>query len=369
MRGYVAVTTALLLLAMLGFVALSVDIGMLYSARVQAQSAADAGALAGAFTFVTAPNAPQPDRARTVATAVAGSNKILGAQVVVAPAGVAVDAANHRVMVVVTKVQPTFFARALGLRSVVIGAKATAEALGNGAGTGCLKPWFLSNAVAANLAGLTDPCQACAQGRVLISRSANGDYVVTDWGRSLITDERNQLILVALNPSERLKPGNFYEVDSGSPGHYQEDIAGCFITAFVHQSYSVLTGSRIGASDSGTEELIGCPAPDLYLSVGRYRRADGTIAETSRSLVAAPIWDSCNVPQFCPAGRFPVGRVPTLEIIGFAMLFVEGLQYDGGGVIGCEGSNPVVRLINLAPARAVSLHVTGPYGFPVRLVR
>ncbi len=51
-RGYIIVTTAMLLVVFLGFGALAIDVGLLYSARTSAQRAADAAALAGAFTFV-----------------------------------------------------------------------------------------------------------------------------------------------------------------------------------------------------------------------------------------------------------------------------------------------------------------------------
>ena len=59
-EGYVIATTTVLLFAFLGFAALAVDVGMLYTARTAAQKGADAGALAGAFTFVSPPLAPQP---------------------------------------------------------------------------------------------------------------------------------------------------------------------------------------------------------------------------------------------------------------------------------------------------------------------
>ena len=51
--GYTMVIIVGLLVVFLGFTALSVDVGVLQSARASAQKAADAAALAGAFVFVT----------------------------------------------------------------------------------------------------------------------------------------------------------------------------------------------------------------------------------------------------------------------------------------------------------------------------
>ena len=58
--GYILASTAMLLVVLLGFVAVGVDLGVLFSARTAAQRAADAAALAGAFTFIVDPTAPQP---------------------------------------------------------------------------------------------------------------------------------------------------------------------------------------------------------------------------------------------------------------------------------------------------------------------
>src|SRR5215468_3081304 len=59
-EGFVLVTVACILVALLAFVALGIDVGVLYGARTSAQEVADAAALAGAFTFITQPTASQP---------------------------------------------------------------------------------------------------------------------------------------------------------------------------------------------------------------------------------------------------------------------------------------------------------------------
>src|ERR1041385_2556131 len=77
--GYIIVTIAVLLIAMLAFTALAVDVGAMFAARTQAQRAADAAALAGAYTFVqNASLADQPVRAQNYAKKVALSAMVMG---------------------------------------------------------------------------------------------------------------------------------------------------------------------------------------------------------------------------------------------------------------------------------------------------
>ena len=47
-RGVVVVQVAVLLTVLLGFVALTVDVGLMYNTKAELQAAADAAALAGA---------------------------------------------------------------------------------------------------------------------------------------------------------------------------------------------------------------------------------------------------------------------------------------------------------------------------------
>ena len=109
--GYVLVTVAVLLVVLLGFTALAVDVGLLFGARTQSQASADAAALAGAFTFVLNPLAPQPATAQTQATQVAIANRVMGGLVEASQVSVNVDTANRRVTVAINRAEPTFFAK------------------------------------------------------------------------------------------------------------------------------------------------------------------------------------------------------------------------------------------------------------------
>ena len=76
--GYVVVTVAAMLGILVGFTALALDSGILYSDRTQSQRAADAAALAGAFTFVADPKSSQPATAEAHARATALKNTVMG---------------------------------------------------------------------------------------------------------------------------------------------------------------------------------------------------------------------------------------------------------------------------------------------------
>ena len=74
-RGSAVILAAVAMTALLSVVALAVDVGMLYTARGEAQRVADAAALAGAAGFIEEPKSPEP-RARTLALDYASQNSV-----------------------------------------------------------------------------------------------------------------------------------------------------------------------------------------------------------------------------------------------------------------------------------------------------
>ena len=75
-RGSVLVVVASSMLALTSVVALSIDVGLMTTARVEAQRAADAAALAGAGAFVRSPG--NEGLARQLASDYAGQNTVRG---------------------------------------------------------------------------------------------------------------------------------------------------------------------------------------------------------------------------------------------------------------------------------------------------
>src|SRR5438876_486738 len=200
-QGFVLVVLALLIVALIGILALAVDIGVLYSARTSAQEVADAAALAGSFTFINDTQSSQPQTASSNALQLALNNSVLGQPVSAADVNVNVDVANRRVTVDVQSTQNTYFARALGVQTANVGVEAVAEAAPNSTGTACAKPWFIPNTAL----GAGGACPACAANQVLVS----GGHM-TALGRSQIAQ---QFILKSQIPSSAIAPGQFYAVD------------------------------------------------------------------------------------------------------------------------------------------------------------
>ncbi len=371
-QGYVLVTTAVAIFALLGFVALAIDVGYLYSKRTNYQRAADAAALAGAFTYVVDTASPQPATAIAQAQAIAASNPAMGAaitagQVTVTPGTLPNGA--HLITVNIAASSPTFFA-ALFTPNVAINVTATAEAGPTTGGT-CVKPWFIPNTFLASIAG-TAPCTACqnqdpGSSELMITGTSKNNLTVTSYGLSQV----GQHFLVTASPSTTLSPSQYFNLqdpnnisDSGSV--YSKDISTCspsWITCGT--AYGVIVGAKTGPTASGVRGLLNDPA-DVWEGVGQYAINGGsTTSDTSRQLVLAPIWDTCGstnvagTTAYCPAGSFPSGTTPQVAVVGFALLFVDGLQ----------GNQVSVHLVNVMKCGAGAPESgEAPYSVPVRLV-
>ncbi len=150
-RGSVLVIVASGMLALTSVVALAIDVGLMTTARLEAQRAADAAALAGAGAFIASPG--NGALARVLATEYAARNDVRFESVTLLEDDIAIDTDALTVEVTVYRNRgrgnaiPTFFARVFGVQDVNIAATATAEATPAG-GINCLLPvavpdrWF-----------------------------------------------------------------------------------------------------------------------------------------------------------------------------------------------------------------------------------
>ena len=358
-RGATLPLVAVVIVVLLGCAALAIDMGLIYTARTSAQHAADAAALAGAFSFVTNATAPQPDTATNAAIAVGQTNSILGEAVTIAGSDVVVDVPNRRVTVTVRRVGTggiaTNFARMLGIDRVDVLAQATAEAGLQAVGSRCVKPVFMPNTIVSNL----DPAVACANGEVLFDANRS----LTSLGLSKVGQ---QLQIRPDNPENALTPGHFYSLDFGSGADdYRCALGNCLNECFpggtdvirCGDRFPVKTGNMVGPTNQGIRDLVGDP-PDEWVAVGQYRDGDGNIWDTSRSLAIVPVWDNC------AQAISPGYHGQQVEVIGFAELFFDGQR----------GSWVVTHLVNAtgcaeAGSPGSTDPGTGPYGFPVRLVQ
>jgi hypothetical protein len=149
--------------AILAMAALSVDLVMMYSARADAQRAADAAALAGARMFVMSGitsgsglgnicTGAAGDAANQMANTVAGANQVGGVTATVTNVACNLSPGNDpEITVTVSRTNlPTFFGRIFGLANSTVTAVAKAEAFNNSGSAenlqvGSVKPWFIPN--------------------------------------------------------------------------------------------------------------------------------------------------------------------------------------------------------------------------------
>lgn len=148
-RGATIALVALSMVALISAVALAVDVGMMVTARTEAQRVADLSALAGAGILAIDPDAEAAARMEAIHFALL--NTVRGDAAVVLPADVSINLDSSTVTVQVIRTQArgtpvgTFFARIFGVDAVNVTAIATAiaEPVGPNSATDCLLPIML----------------------------------------------------------------------------------------------------------------------------------------------------------------------------------------------------------------------------------
>jgi Flp pilus assembly protein TadG len=374
-RGMTLMVVCLLLIAFLGVAALCIDLGVLYTARTSAQHAADAAALAGAFTFVNSPTATQPDAAQQEAIAVASSNTILGQTVTISAGDVVVDTAKRQVTVTVSRTGGsgvnTFFAKALGLSQVGVQAQAMAQASKSAGGARCIKPVYLPNTILSAL----NPAAACTQGQIIFDGVGN----LSPWAQSAGGQFRfaGQCTLIRpTTPSGALVPSQFYSLDFGSGAATYRAVWSSCLNEVAGASPQVVncgdsipveTGNMVGPTNQGVSNMMGNPpdtwlGPDSTTGIFMYQTATG-VSDTSKSLGLFAVWDNCHHP--ITSGT----HGQSAPIIGFLEMFVDGMSNNCSGT--ANGGNHV-------RVHAVSANgcnngngpgSTGPFAVPVQLVK
>lgn len=340
-RGATIVLVAAALAGLLSVLALAIDVGMLFTARGEAQRVADAAALAGAGSFIVAPdNGP---RARAVAIDYAGRNDVRNQPVTLREEDVVVDLANERVTVTVRRTAEsggaigTWFARLFGVDAVDVGATATAEAVPAGAAT-CLKPFAVPDLwddVDDN--GRYDPGETYdptttgygSDFRDGVPSNNQVDPVGTtyenDFGRPVVLKEGT--------PQEAIVPSWYFPWDvpqvDGQPttgaSRYRWNISKCN-TSIVHlgEEYMVETGNMTGPTKQGVEGLVDLD-PDAQWDVS----ADSVVGSAFEPWEGSP--RVIEIPLFDPTEPVDPGKKP-IEFNNITSFFVEGMR--GKDVVG-----------------------------------
>ena len=344
-RGSVMVVVALAMTALLSMIALAVDIGMLFSARGEAQRVADAAALAGAGTFLeTVPSAAyREQKAIDEAITYGALNTVRDQGVVILPDDVTVDLDQMRVTVVVRRsadrgsAVATWFARVFGVEEVDVAARATAEAAPAGAAI-CLKPFTLPDAWDdENEDGAYDPGENYDPPETGYGSDwrdgepsnngidPNGTTYDDDFGRPLLVKEGDAAgTLVA----SWYFPWDIPQVD-GQPhvgaDRYRWNIANCN-TSIVHlgEAYPFENGGMQGPTRQGIEDLVALDE-DAEWDVD----ADSVVGSAYRPWKASP--RVVKIPLFDPTQELRPGKKP-IVFNNFTDFFIVGMQ--GKDVIG-----------------------------------
>src|SRR5262245_126750 len=321
-RGSTIVLVALGMVVFLGFAALAIDAGMLYTARAQCQNSADAGALACGGYMLTGNNlnAGAVNRIKTRGVDFANYNSVLSQPVTITSADVTVDLNLKRCRVCVPRTAargnpvPTYFARVLNRNWVDVSACATAE-IANAQTSNCIKPWALPDAyVDGNGNGVYDPGEYYEKG-------------VTSYG----TNYRNngfdvgfQLIVKQADPTNAIAPGQFFPIDLPIPNspdtggdRYRDNISSCNPTTIsIGDVLYTENGNMIGPTKQGVEELIDQDPNAVWDdSVGQVQGSAYGAAGSPRII---------RIPFFDPADP-PVSGKTTVTVTNIASLFLEDI--------------------------------------------
>ncbi len=360
-RDGVAVLFALGLLALLAIGALAIDLGMLFTARAEAQRVADSAALAGASAFkdfIPKGTARLPAIAR--AYEYATENTIRGVKVDSANVAVEVDTIAYTVTAYVRSPNlGTWMARSFGVTDAVVSTQATARFAPVG-GVKCVKPfaipdlWHETNTAPPSSSGAQE--DGNADRRWGNDEGWNFDPGAGDryqkWSLANATDPlstgyhsqwRNAigsappfdigmtLTVKSQRPGTAIASGFFYPWRIGASSganDYRNDILGCNpATASVGVPYPVENGNMVGPTRQG---ILGLMSLDSGASWDQP-------TQSVVGSVAGNNWQ--NSPRVFIAGLFDPNQIANIQSGGnldivfndFALFFLEGLDATAPG--------------------------------------
>lgn len=372
-RGMSFVFVSLGFMAFMASTTLAIDVGMLMTARSQAQNSADAGALAGAvalaYNSFTDRSASGPAVQSAINAAVA--NPVIGATVSVTPPDVTfpndLNGQPTRVSVQVFRTGPrgnpvpTLVGPVFGLPTANIGATATAEASPANAET-CVKPFTIPDKWIEKQTGAWDPDDEFDLYDDKGNALGNPDiYISADQpgytGYNADRDKGLQIVLKA-NNQNKVSPSFYNPWDlPGSSGadDYRDNIANCN-TAVIPIGDPMIAepGNMVGPTVQGTDDLV-AKDPGAYWDTS-CNCVKGSAYGISPRVAVIPVYD----PVFYAEGK-QNGKNASLKIANYVGFFIEGTQSNQ--VIG--RITPVGGVFdgNAGPAP------TGAFPFVIRLVQ
>ena len=372
-RGSVLIVVASAMLALTSVVALAIDVGLMTTARTEAQRAADAAALAGAGAFVGSPG--NEELARVLATKFAAENRVRRQPVTVLEDDVIIDRDALTVTVYVYRNRergdaiPTFFARVFGINEVEIAAMATAEAAPAG-GINCLLPvaipdrWYEKPNVPGNDPNDYNP----EDGDIYIPWVESGsDPAVYNEGFTGYAEKDlgMPIALKSNTPDGGLNPSWYYPWrPPGQSGadDFRTNVNSCVdpsILFYVGIDVETEPGNMSGPTMQGFKDLIDLDPTARWNSTlkcvvddGYQATADGSPCRHSPRIRPVPMFDPTEAPD--------PGAKP-FKFTNFAGIFVE--KIEGKTVYGRW-----LGYTGFKPASPDEDHTAGPLFKVLRLI-
>lgn len=325
-RGQVLVLFAAGLVTFAALLGLAVDVGQVVHTRTDLQKTADAAALAAAQDL------PDQDAANATAMDYVARN---GPDDVTA--NIQFTQGSSAVTVQVEREVEYIFIRLVGLAGTDVDARATVRVGSYSGGTG-LVPWGL---IASN-----DSESTLLQNDCYTGLAANGNP----------TFQQNTPCRLKSGAGTN-SGGDFGALALDGPGAstYRDSIANGSDSFFQRgDKVQPQTGNAVGPTRQGLEDRFAKSAPPGCPGNGRNQvlidNADGTVSirpgcENSARVVIIPVVDRIDNPH-------------DSTIVGFAFMYMTGLQHEGGGEGHSEVHGEFVEFVSDLPG--AEYNATGP---------
>jgi len=335
-RGMVAAYVAFGLMAFLSASMLAIDVGMLMSARAQAQNSADAGALAGAVALVFEDFDDRTANSPAVQNAVmaARANEVMHDTVSVEPADVtfpSIERVRVRVQRTAIRGNPlsTLVASYFGTPTADIAAVATAEAVPANAAT-CIKPWAIPDkwiemqtpawdtSDESNMFYENGPNKGLPLPNPDIYHPATQANYTGYQQSPTGADYGLQVLLKPGNPGSAINPSQFFPIalDGGTgAAWYESNIPGCWPgEALLGNMMAVEPGNMTGPTKAGTVDLI-AKDPNAYWDDAQQRVVSSM--HPSPRIIVLPVFDTYVYELGRQSGRIDI------KIANFVGFFIE----------------------------------------------
>jgi Flp pilus assembly protein TadG len=331
------------LMAFLSASMLAIDVGMLMTARNQAQNSADAGALAGATALAFDDFDDRTPTGPSVTSAIAAgkANQVMNAEVSLEPSDVVFlnDPAgqSNRVKVTVyrrsSRGNPlsTLIASFFGMPTADIAATATGEASPANAMT-CVKPFTIPDRWIEKQTPPWDPSDTFdltdSKGKPLANPDIYIPATSPDYSGYNAERDKGMEVVLKSDNSGKIAPSFYYPwaIPGNSGGSdYRRDIAGCnTLVVGFNVDLTPEPGNMVGPTKQGMADLI---AKDPTAYWDEDRNEVHSSMNPSPRVVAIPLFD----PDYYESGKHD-GRGASLRAVNYLGFFVEEMR--GNEVVG-----------------------------------